>query len=164
MAGTLSESGTAGEGPSGSRFFSPVQHIAEEIAAPDHRHGRLVELHSWQIRNGRFSRRSRKSRSPCETAAGYQPTDIGTDLKGKAFNTSTGPLADMTLPEAERRAMLALFSGAVGLFKNPSSHRHVALNDPQEAAEMISYASLLMRIVDIRVALKQKTPAPNAGP
>lgn len=70
----------------------------------------------------------------------------------------------MTLPEAERRAMLALFSGAVGLFKNPSSHRHVALNDPQEAAEMISYASLLMRIVDIRVALKQKTPAPNAGP
>jgi len=30
----------------------------------------------------------------------------------------------MSVPEAERRAMAALFVGAVGLFKNPSSHRH----------------------------------------
>lgn len=80
------------------------------------------------------------------TAAGYGPTDIGTDLMGKAFNSQTGSLTDMALPEAERRAMAALFSGAVGLFKNPSSHRHVILNDPREAAEMISFASLLIAL------------------
>jgi uncharacterized protein (TIGR02391 family) len=84
------------------------------------------------------------------TAGGFQATDIGSDLIEKAFDYNSGPLTDMTLPEAERRAMLALFTGAVGLFKNPSSHRHITLNDPEEAAEMISLASLLIRTVDIR--------------
>jgi len=84
------------------------------------------------------------------TAGGYQSTDVGTDLIARAFNPDSGPLTDMTLPETERQAMLALFSGAVGLFKNPTSHRHIALTDPKEAAEMISFASLLMRTVDSR--------------
>lgn len=88
------------------------------------------------------------------TVGGFGQTDIGTDLMGKAFNITSGPLTDMTLPEAERRAMLSLFVGAVGMFKNPSSHRHVVLNDPKETAEMIFFASLLMRTVDSRAAAK----------
>lgn len=88
------------------------------------------------------------------TAGGFGPTDFGTVLMGKAFNIEIGPLADMSLPEAERRAMLNLFFGAVGLFKNPGSHRHIALSDPAEAAEMISFASLLMRTVEGRAATR----------
>jgi uncharacterized protein (TIGR02391 family) len=84
-------------------------------------------------------------------AAKLAATDIGKDLMSKAFKADTGPLTDTTLPESERQALQLLFMGAIGVFKNPGSHRHVALSNPREAAEMISFASLLMRIVDSRM-------------
>jgi uncharacterized protein (TIGR02391 family) len=81
-------------------------------------------------------------------AGGFAPTDIGTDLMRKAFNKDNGPLTDMTLPDAEREATAHVFAGAIGLFKNPHSHRNVPVTDPREAASVIGLASFLMGIVD----------------
>lgn len=74
----------------------------------------------------------------------------GVDLMRKAFNPTTGPLTIQSEPVAEKESLMHLFSGAIGRFKNPSSHRHVAINNPQETIELLQFASHLLRIVDDR--------------
>jgi uncharacterized protein (TIGR02391 family) len=77
--------------------------------------------------------------------------DIGVPLMRKAFDKNSGPLADMTIDESEREMRAHLFAGAIGSYKNPHSHPNVALDDPDEAAEIIMLANHLLRIVDGRV-------------
>jgi uncharacterized protein (TIGR02391 family) len=86
-------------------------------------------------------------------AGNFAHIDIGTALMRKAFDKSNGPLSDMTQPESEREALAHLFAGAIGSYKNPHSHRTVAINDATEAQEMIILASHLLRIVDSRRSL-----------
>jgi uncharacterized protein (TIGR02391 family) len=57
---------------------------------------------------------------------------------------------DQEAEPGEREAMSALFAGAIGMFKNPTSHREVDFDDPTEAAEIVLVADLLMRILDQR--------------
>jgi len=85
-------------------------------------------------------------------AANLTTLDIGTKLMRKAFDVDNGPLTDRTAEQGERQARSDLFAGAIASYKNPHSHRNVALDDPDEAAEIIMLANLLLRIVDGRRA------------
>lgn len=83
-------------------------------------------------------------------AGDFQPNDVGVDLMRRAFNPNNGPLTKMDDPMAEREGLVALFAGAIGSYKNPHSHRTVEINEPREAQEMVTLASHLLRIVDVR--------------
>jgi uncharacterized protein (TIGR02391 family) len=81
-------------------------------------------------------------------AGKFKNTDLGRDLMNKAFHPEKGPLRDDTIPASEREAIMILFAGAIGAFKNPASHRQVDLNDPVKAAQLMMTASTLLNIVD----------------
>lgn len=82
-------------------------------------------------------------------ATGYSDY-YGIDLMRQAFHPERGILTDMTQPPAEREATAHLFAGAIGLYKNPHSHRNIPIA-AEEAAEMIIIASHLLRIIDSRI-------------
>jgi uncharacterized protein (TIGR02391 family) len=76
--------------------------------------------------------------------------DLGVKLMRQAFKPG-GPLADAQVEAGEQDALSSLFAGAIGLFKNPSSHRTVTYDDPAVAAEAVLLADLLLRLL-------QRTP------
>lgn len=81
--------------------------------------------------------------------AGLSNSVVGTDLMAQAFSPKIpGPLADSTANGGEQVAMMELFKGAIGLFKNPSSHRPVNYEDPVLASEIVLFADLLQRLLD----------------
>lgn len=54
----------------------------------------------------------------------------------------------MLAEAGEQVAAMNLFSGAIGLFKNPASHRPVDYDDPVLAGEIVLLADLLLRLLD----------------
>lgn len=75
---------------------------------------------------------------------------VGVKLARQAFDTSSGKLTDKNAEGGEKQACSDLFSGALGMFKNAHSHRHVNINDASEALEQIILASHLLRVIDAR--------------
>lgn len=71
---------------------------------------------------------------------------IGIKLAQQAFHPDDGPLTDREAEKGERVALMNLMTGALGSYKNPHSHRRVAL-EMQEAREMIILASHLLNVV-----------------
>jgi uncharacterized protein (TIGR02391 family) len=77
---------------------------------------------------------------------------LGVALMHQAFRpprgdgSEGGPLHRPDDEPGEAVAAMNLFAGAIGLFKNPASHRRVDFDDATEAAEVVLLADLLMRL------------------
>lgn len=80
---------------------------------------------------------------------------VGKALVQEAFKEG-GPLCDPTLGRGEQEAMLALFRGTLGTFKNPSSHREVDYGDATFASEVVLLADLLLRLLDRTPTAQQR--------
>jgi uncharacterized protein (TIGR02391 family) len=76
---------------------------------------------------------------------------LGTKLMQECFKPG-GALHDPEVEPGESEGMMALFRGAISVFKNPASHREVTFEDPTLAAEVVLFADLLLRLLDARAA------------
>jgi uncharacterized protein (TIGR02391 family) len=83
-------------------------------------------------------------------AGGFPPSMVGTDLMRKAFATNSGPLTDTSAVVPEQEATSNLFAGAIGLFKNPTSHRAGTISKPEDAVALVMFADYLLRLVEER--------------
>jgi uncharacterized protein (TIGR02391 family) len=91
-------------------------------------------------------------------ACGYPNDMVGKSLVTRAFQPEDGPLTDIESVRSEREAVMALFVGAIGHAKNPTSHRDVD-HDRVDAAKLIMFASYLLEHVTRRAIA-----ASHAGP
>lgn len=79
---------------------------------------------------------------------GYAKGDFGVNLMRKAFNPETGKLTNSHSEQSEKQGMMDLFAGAIGLFKNPTSHRDIDGISSEEAADYIKVANCLLKMID----------------
>lgn len=79
--------------------------------------------------------------------ARLKDTDIGISLMRKAFNPSQ-PILKYSDNTAEQESLSHLFSGFIGFFKNPQSHRFMEIKDPLIAFEVLNFANYLCKILE----------------
>jgi hypothetical protein len=63
---------------------------------------------------------------------------LGVSLMRTAFGKA-GPLTDPAAEPGEKVAIMDLYAGSIGLFKNPSSHRYVDFDDATLGGEVITW-------------------------
>ena len=76
--------------------------------------------------------------------------DLGVTLMRKAFKPSSGPLNNKTEENGEQEALMHLYAGAIGRYKNPQSHRVVGEDNPTSTAEKILLANHLIRLISFK--------------
>lgn len=81
--------------------------------------------------------------------SGLSNDDLGVVLMRKAFKNGSGPLSNPKEESAEQEALAHLYSGAIGRYKNPQSHRIVGEDNPVSAAEKIILANHLIRMIEL---------------
>lgn len=80
---------------------------------------------------------------------GQPASAIGVGLMSAAFSPKTGALKHPDAKvDSEADALHQLMRGAIGWYKNPSSHRTVSYCDPQHAAQVLGFANLLLDLLD----------------
>jgi integrase/recombinase XerC len=79
--------------------------------------------------------------------SGFTDSDIGVGLISAAMGGNS-PRISFSLDKGEQDAAFALYRGAIGYFKNPSSHRFIDSTDQVKALECLAFGSLLMRMLD----------------
>lgn len=75
----------------------------------------------------------------------------GKDVMNAAFGAGK-LLTDPSQDPGEQEGTRALYAGFIATFKNPGSHRHFEPSDPVQAAEIITTADLLIRMLEDRLA------------
>jgi Protein of unknown function (Hypoth_ymh) len=118
--------------------------VEGEATAWSPRAGFVRFIDRWAARGSRGRGRQRSSGAR-SAAGGANRPDGDPDTSGRCPG---GPLHREETQAGEAVATMDLFKGAIGLFKNPASHRRVDLDDATEAAEIVLLADLLMRILD----------------
>jgi len=81
------------------------------------------------------------------SAISADPTDIGVNLVKKAMHPNN-PLIRFSQSRAEQESAYFVYYGAIGIFKNPLSHRSMGISDPGKTFECLAFASLLLRMLD----------------
>jgi uncharacterized protein (TIGR02391 family) len=82
----------------------------------------------------------------------------GVDLMKQAFKQG-GPLSDPSIPAGDQDAVMALYWGAHGVFRNEAGHWIRDDRPSQEAAEVILLANTLLRLIP---AFRRIEPSPSA--
>ena len=157
----------SGEGRAVLREGAFDRYLHTDLLKKSTLHSALVETAFSLFALGQFDvaifAAFRAVESSVRDACSFEPTDIGVPLMRKAFNPQQGPLRDVRLIVAKQDAMMQVFAGAMGLFKNPTSHRENAYNTPQQAVAFMHLADYLLKKVDELAELNGLTAHSHRG-
>jgi uncharacterized protein (TIGR02391 family) len=113
----------------------------------------LADLVREDYLNGIYDDAIRRAMLKVEEALRAKSRQPAAAFGGSMIRTALAPAAgklkhpDAQTP-AEQDALLNLFLGANGWFRNPTAHRTVGYNDPYEAAQILGLANLLLTLLD----------------